>query len=123
MPSCLLSLALLGLAAAADCPSPPALSPACSSALPHRQDHACAIRLGHQGGPVERRGRKVRDYLDDDDDADEETSSGSPQAGASGLLAGPNAAADLVRTPLREAAGACRSALVPLIYAYCTLLL
>ena len=34
--------------------------------MPHRQDHACAIRLGHPGGPVERRGRKVRDYLDEE---------------------------------------------------------
>jgi len=122
MSSGLLSLALLGWAAAADHPSPSTLSPACVSARPSRPNHACVIRLGQRGNPLDRRGRKLRDDLDDDD-SDDETSSGRPHAEAFGFPAGLSPVATLIRSLSVETASARRPGLVPLIYAYCTLLL
>lgn len=116
----LLSLALLGWAAA-DRPSPPALSPICTSARPDSQDPVGAIRGRSRGAPVDRRGRKVRDYLDDDD-SDDQTSS-HRHAGPAALQNVPATASRLVRVQLAEAAHAGRPAVVPRIYTYCTLLL
>src|SRR5437588_6043434 len=99
MLSGLLSLMLFGWTTAADRPS----QPTCSSAQPNWLEYACVLRLGHRGSPTDRRGRKPRDFLDDDD-TDEKPSFGSAHAGASGLVGVPATTPAPVPALLREAA-------------------